>query len=420
MTGIKLDIGLPPDETVAYFRAKGSYPISERWWMVWQEEHVRAFTVARVTDRTVLEQVRRSLDVALSEGRSFAQWKTEVLPDLRAAVLNGTAPEHILTDARLRVIYSTNLRMARAAGQWTRIERAKARAPYLMYHAILDGRTRPSHKRWDGTVLDVDDPWWNTHYPPCGWNCRCNVIQLSQRDLDEQDLRVGQSPKDGPDVEYERPDGAIEQVPAGIDPGFAYNPGKEHMRGLAVRNIDGPISEPAFPDRPFPPLPEPRPVPRDVLLPRDTPDERAIGAFLDVLSGTERGGAIVALDVLGEPVILSDDFFNRRSAVGSTGGESKLDGGRIEAMRLLARTIKDPDEVWYVWEEVDRRDGRREGRITRRYVARFLVEGKVRAMVVAVEIGPEGWRGVTAFPPKQAAYPEREQVRGGVLAYRRK
>ncbi len=234
MSDISATIGLPPNETVEFFRAKGEYPISRRWWEVWQEEHARAFTVAGITDRTVLEQVRASLDDMLANGGTFEMWKAQALDDLRAAVAAGTAPPNILSDRRLRIIYATNLRMARAAGQWKRIEALKERAPFLMYSAVMDGRTRPLHRQWGGTILPVDHPWWNTHFPPCGWNCRCSTIQLSQNDLDTRGLKVADSPPDdGPPIDWLRGDGAIESVPRGIDPGFAYNVGKEHFRGLA-------------------------------------------------------------------------------------------------------------------------------------------------------------------------------------------
>mgnify|MGYP000246292363 CR=1 FL=1 len=47
-----------------------------------------------------------------------------------------------------------------------RIEQNKAEAPYLMYDAVMDEATRDEHAAWDGTVLPVSDPWWNTHTPP--------------------------------------------------------------------------------------------------------------------------------------------------------------------------------------------------------------------------------------------------------------
>ena len=252
---IRPSIGLPPDETVEFFRAKGDYLISNRWWEVWQEEHARAFTVAGITDRTVLESVRGSLDNMIAGGGTFEMWKAETLPALKAAVENGTAPDNILSDARLRTIYTMNLRMARAAGKWKRIQAIKHLAPYLMYIAIKDDHTRPQHRIWGGLdngrpiILPVDHPAWNWLFPPNGWGCRCNVIQLSQRDFDARkasvttegelgELGLPTLRNIGGDLtgvatrDFIRGDGIIERVPNGIDPGFAYNVGREHLRGL--------------------------------------------------------------------------------------------------------------------------------------------------------------------------------------------
>jgi Phage Mu protein F like protein len=251
-TEIRADVGLKPLETVEFFRAKGTYPISRRWWEVWQEEHARAFTVAGITKRSVLETVRLSMEKVLSEGGTFEMWKSGILSDLRTAVENGTAPPNILTDARLRTIYSTNLRMARAAGQWKRIQGLKDAAPFLMYWAVKDDHTRPLHRVWGGLdtgtkpiVLPVDHPAWSLFYPPNGWGCRCNVIQLSQLDLDRMGLSVTNDVTlvalgwptnhdfSGIDQrDWLRGDGIVEQVPNGIDPGFAYNVGAAHFRGL--------------------------------------------------------------------------------------------------------------------------------------------------------------------------------------------
>lgn len=420
MGEIRPAIGLPPNETVEFFRAKGEYPISRRWWDVWQEEHARAFTVAGITDRTVLEQTRASLDKVLAEGWTFEFWKSEILGDLRKAVDQGTAPLNIVTDARLATIYNTNLRMARAAGQWKRIGALKERAPFLMYSAVLDGRTRPLHRAWDGTILPVDHPWWDTHYPPCGWNCRCNVIQLSQRDLDRRGLRVSEPPDDGPPTHFIRGDGIVETVPRGIDPGFAYNVGKAHMRGLVPIPAEGPISEALIASGDLPELPEPRTRSSSLLMPADAPYRSLIDAFIESFGTRNSAGAVTFNDVIGQPLIIDDSFFYRGGSKGEIETEKLIDSDRRTHIHLMAQGLKDPDEIWYVWDKVKTPDGGTRGRLTRRYVARFTIDGHTKPVVIVMDIGADGWKGVTAITGRAASYATSPSVRGGVLAYRRK
>ena len=52
---------------------------------------------------------------------------------------------------------------------------------YLMYDAINDTRTRPTHLAMDGYVAPIGSPIWNQWNPPCGYRCRCNLISLSPR-----------------------------------------------------------------------------------------------------------------------------------------------------------------------------------------------------------------------------------------------
>lgn len=51
-------------------------------------------------------------------------------------------------------------------------------APFLKYVTAGDERVREEHRGLDGTIKRKDDPFWRTWYPPNGWNCRCDVIEL--------------------------------------------------------------------------------------------------------------------------------------------------------------------------------------------------------------------------------------------------
>lgn len=227
---------LAPEKAVEFFRAKG-LQASFAWQDMLHEEHDRAFTVAKMMDLDLLSDVKGYVDRAISDGWTFKRFQDELAPELAR---RGWWGEGLLKDPatgemrevllgsprRLQIIYDTNLRTAYSAGHWARIRENEATAPYVMYSAVLDERTRPQHRAWHGKVLRANDSWWKTHTPPNGWSCRCTVIQLGARDL----VKLGKS---GPDTAPPSPmrdwanprTGEIVKVPVGVDPGWGYAPG---------------------------------------------------------------------------------------------------------------------------------------------------------------------------------------------------
>lgn len=242
---------LPPDEALKFFRAKG-YRVSFAWQDVWQQEHEAAFTVAKMLDLDLLKDVRAAADKALADGQTFKQFRDNIEPTLMDAgwwgrkkmvdPLTGEEREVQLGSVRrLRTIFRVNMQTAYAAGNWAQVEDNAKDAPWLMYDAVDDDRTRPEHRAWDNTVLRYDDPFWVDHTPPNGWNCRCSIIQLSDRDLE----RLGKKPDTQPpryaneSNKYVNPrTGEETDVPRGIDPGWAYNPGKERYAQLRGQERD--------------------------------------------------------------------------------------------------------------------------------------------------------------------------------------
>lgn len=51
---------------------------------------------------------------------------------------------------------------------------------------------RPSHVAWDGVALPPDHPFWDLHFPPCGWGCTCRV---SGADSERGIVRLGGDPE---------------------------------------------------------------------------------------------------------------------------------------------------------------------------------------------------------------------------------
>ena len=238
-------LDVAPAEAVAHFLAKG-YLLGFDWRDVEAAEHLVAFTVAKAMRLDILEDIREAVDAAVAEGVTFRQFQQRLEPVLRRKgwwgrqeMVDPLTGERRLVQLgsprRLRTIFDTNIRTATAHGRWQRIQRLRSAMPYLRYSSVLDARTRPEHAAWHGTVLPVDHPWWETHFPPNGWHCRCTVVQLSERDLERYGFQVSPDPAVQTRSWLNKRTGETVDVPFGIDPGFQHNVGTVDRVGWAAR-----------------------------------------------------------------------------------------------------------------------------------------------------------------------------------------
>jgi len=238
-----------PEEAIAAFIERALLQPTFNWWDVWQAEHAAAFMVAGMAERDVLQLVRDEVDDAIRTGKSLKDFTEALQPKLAdkgwwgdVAITDAVTGEQRITrfdPRRLQLILDTNLRQSNAAGRWAAAVRNQRRAPYLLYRTMRDERVRISHQAWEGVALPIDHPFWNTHFPPNGWRCRCRAISMSERDLKRYVDDGFVIKREAPPVEMvrylDKRTGQEAEVPAGIDPGFAYNPGQARAAELRKR-----------------------------------------------------------------------------------------------------------------------------------------------------------------------------------------
>ncbi|MDO9053832.1 MAG: phage minor head protein [Sulfurimicrobium sp.] len=240
--------GLPPEQAIEYFKAKG-YAITWDWRELWQEAHANAFTVAKVMNTDILNDIRGALDDALNDGTTLRDFQKSLTPVLQAKGWWGKT-EHVNTltgevstaqlgsPRRLKTIYQTNLQTAYMAGRYKRMMENVGTHPYWQYVAVMDGRTRPTHRAMNGRVFRYDDPAWGALYPPNGFNCRCRVSAISEFEAQRDDIHVESSDERLIDHNITLKDGST--VPGKAlrikvdgqdklfapDAGWSYNPGR--------------------------------------------------------------------------------------------------------------------------------------------------------------------------------------------------
>jgi SPP1 gp7 family putative phage head morphogenesis protein len=238
---------LAPEAAIAYFRAKG-YAITWSWRDLWQEAQAKAFTVAGVMKMEVLQEIRGAVDKALSKGQTYADFARQLTPALqrmgwwgKGAQIDPATGEmagKALMPWRLRVIYQTNLQTAYMAGRFKGQMDNVSDRPFWQYTAVMDRRTRPTHSAMNGLIFRSDDPFWDSFYPPNGFNCRCRVRALDSDNMQERGLLLSSSQGKLSEIKIPAGKGAdapmvsvarFETAPRRFitpDAGWSYNPGK--------------------------------------------------------------------------------------------------------------------------------------------------------------------------------------------------
>lgn len=195
-----------PKEAVRYLAEKRSQP-SEGWETVSARQQQQAFTVAQSAGFDVLGDIRSAIEQARDQGWTHKQFQEQLKPLLQAKGWWGQAVDQetgeILkmypgtsravrygTPARLKLIYDQNMAGANAAGRRERQLATAKLFPYWRYVAVMDGRTRPTHRALGGKVFPADHPFWAVNYPPQGFRCRCTVQALTQAQVDKAGIEV--------------------------------------------------------------------------------------------------------------------------------------------------------------------------------------------------------------------------------------
>ena len=85
----------------------------------------------------------------------------------------------------LQTEYDTCIATATQSARWQQFQSQKDIMPLLRYQTAGDDSVRNEHRLLDGVTKRIDDPFWQTYYPPNGWNCRCEAIQVPDDEAEE-------------------------------------------------------------------------------------------------------------------------------------------------------------------------------------------------------------------------------------------
>jgi SPP1 gp7 family putative phage head morphogenesis protein len=165
---VQMGFDVPPEEALKYFRAKQVVK-SKTFRDLTGEARSAAFTVGGIYREDVLGAFKDEIAKSLADGTS----QREVIKKFRG-ILDGAGHKE-LGAFHLETIFRTNMQMAYGVGRRRSLEDVAADLPLWQYNAVLDDRTRPAHAALDGLILPANHPFWDEHYPPWGFNCRCSV-----------------------------------------------------------------------------------------------------------------------------------------------------------------------------------------------------------------------------------------------------
>lgn len=129
----------------------------------------------------------------------------------------------------LETLVRTQVQLAYSAGQWHANQDPVIDEIIWGYEYVTvgDDRVRPRHRALDGVKLKKNDPQWKKIWPPNGYSCRCDVIEIFNTDTRLQNVAppAGRMIVDGDEV-----------VP-GADEGWGFNPGLTFQNVLPAAGV---------------------------------------------------------------------------------------------------------------------------------------------------------------------------------------
>lgn len=152
------------------------------------ELQARAFTVTWIEDANVLRSIRDAI-AELPQGGDWAKLREQIADEL---MQSGTYFDEEKSTKRAELLLRTHGFQAYQATAWQVAQETIEDFPYLQYMTMEDEAVRDAHRALNGIVLPANHPFWEDHYPPWDWGCRCQVRQISRAEYERiQGLDAG-------------------------------------------------------------------------------------------------------------------------------------------------------------------------------------------------------------------------------------
>lgn len=182
---------LPDDEAAERIGAKPAVLV-DVYKRLLPELKARAFTITGIEGADSLQRVRDAI-ATIPRGADWDTVKRQVKKELaKSPYFVDDDADAQTRKAQLKVAAKraeTLLRhhgfQAYQAGWYELLDRQREVFPYWQYITVGDGEVRDSHRALDGIILPASSPFWDTHWPPWDWNCRCRVEPVDAEDFEQ-------------------------------------------------------------------------------------------------------------------------------------------------------------------------------------------------------------------------------------------
>jgi SPP1 gp7 family putative phage head morphogenesis protein len=151
--------------------------LPERYYAQGHYEKLVSFSFANAASIEQVRYIQDQLTDVYRRGGTFRDFKK--LAQDGALALD-------LPSYRLENIFRTNIMTAYARGSYLEQAVSAEVFPWGKYTAIHDSATRPTHRALDGVVVKVGSAEYVRIYPPNGYNCRCVMVTLTDKQAERE------------------------------------------------------------------------------------------------------------------------------------------------------------------------------------------------------------------------------------------
>jgi SPP1 gp7 family putative phage head morphogenesis protein len=142
------------------------------------EQRARAFRIIVLNKVALIQRIQDDIGRALRDGVGFRDLQNNIQQMFAQAGIGAPSSHYLRLAMRQNMMTTYNVAKKRA-GERPVVKQA---FPYWMYLTAQDSRVRPEHAALNGKIFAKADPIWLRMYPPFGWNCRCTVRDVTERE----------------------------------------------------------------------------------------------------------------------------------------------------------------------------------------------------------------------------------------------